>query len=639
MTPGAPAAHPLEASLPLVTPTRARSHAFVATIAIPSLLLAAAGCGGGDAAAPPVPSVLAKTAGDGMTASVASTTTTSPTIQVRDENGRPVRNVIVNFAVSNGGSLAATVDTSDASGIATSGAWTLGTAMGQQTVTATSPQVAGATATFTATAVAGPATQLVFITQPPTASQAGVQFQGPVVELRDAFGNRSASTATVTLSLSSSSGAANLTGTTSVAAVDGRATFGLLSTTSTGVLTMIASAQGVAGQALSSQITIASGTASALVKVSGDVQLGDAGTNVFLPPTVKVTDSFGNAISGAIVTFSVVSGGGSVGGPVTSGADGLATLSGWTLGPAVGDQVVRATMGAVTVDFTATALAANAYHIELRYVNTPTRRQQQAFEAAWQKWRSVITGDIPDGLVPEAISLSPCGSSATVPANTLVDDLIIYIELRNIDGPNNILGSATPCLTRNTGTLLPAVGTMTFDTSDLPSLEALGQLDQVILHEMGHVLGITRSRWAARGLAVGAGSDSSGFSGAAATAAWNALGGAGTRVPVENCVGITQPCGEGTRDSHWRERTFNNELMTGYLNGGIANPLSAVTIASLQDLGYVVNMGAAEAYSLPASVIVGGVAGAVMSQGPRRPIIEGPVAEPRAVVVPVPGSH
>jgi hypothetical protein len=272
-------------------------------------------------------------------------------------------------------------------------------------------------------------------------------------------------------------------------------------------------------------------------------------------------------------------------------------------------------------------------------VNAPTRRQQQAFEAAWLRWRSIITADIPDGLVVDAIPLAQCGSSATVPANTLVDDLIIYIELRNIDGANNILGSATPCLTRSTGTLLPAVGTMTFDTSDLPSLEALGQLDQVILHEMGHVLGFSRTRWAARGLAVGAGSDSSGFSGAAATAAWNALGGTGTRVPVENCVGITQPCGEGTRDSHWRERTFNNELMTGYLNGGIANPLSALTIASLQDLGYVVNMGAAEAYTLPSSVVAGGVAGALMSQGPRRQIVEGPEVTPRAVVVPVPGSH
>jgi hypothetical protein len=310
--------------LPLVTSTRARSHAFVATIAIPALLFAVAGCGGGDASGPPVPSVLAKTAGDGVTAAVASTTTSSPTIQVRDENGRPVRNVMVNFAVSSGGSVAATVDTSDASGIATSGAWRLGPAMGPQTVTATSPQVAGATATFTATAVPAAATRLAFVTQPPATSEAGVPFQGPVVEIQDAFGNRTSSTAVVTLTLASSAGGANLTGTTSVAAVDGRATFGTLTTTTAGVLTLIASAQGIVGQALSSAIAVAPGPASALVKLSGDVQLGEAGTAAFLPPIAKVTDAFGNAIAGVGVTFSVVSGGGSVSGPVTSGADGTA---------------------------------------------------------------------------------------------------------------------------------------------------------------------------------------------------------------------------------------------------------------------------------------------------------------------------
>src|SRR5258708_39129929 len=41
--------------------------------------------------------------------------------------------------------------------------------------------------------------------------------------------------------------------------------------------------------------------------------------------------------------------------------------------------------------------------------------------------------------------------------------------------------------------------------------------------------------------------------------------------------------------SHFRESVFGNEVMTGYLNNG-ANPLSRVTIASLADLGYQVNM-------------------------------------------------
>ena len=38
--------------------------------------------------------------------------------------------------------------------------------------------------------------------------------------------------------------------------------------------------------------------------------------------------------------------------------------------------------------------------------------------------------------------------------------------------------------------------------------------------------------------------------------------------------------------------------MTGWINAG-ANPMSRITIASLRDLGYAVNLNAADAYALP----------------------------------------
>jgi len=63
-------------------------------------------------------------------------------------------------------------------------------------------------------------------------------------------------------------------------------------------------------------------------------------------------------------------------------------------------------------------------------------------------------------------------------------------------------------------------------------------------------------------------------------------------VPVENC------CGSGTRDKHWREAVFETELMTGFLNGVVPNPLSVITTASMGDLGYVVNYAASEPYTV-----------------------------------------
>jgi hypothetical protein len=62
-------------------------------------------------------------------------------------------------------------------------------------------------------------------------------------------------------------------------------------------------------------------------------------------------------------------------------------------------------------------------------------------------------------------------------------------------------------------------------------------------------------------------------------------------VPVENTGGPT------TQDVHWSEAVFENELMTGFINSA-GNPLSRLTVASLQDLGYVVNFDAAEPYPI-----------------------------------------
>ena len=61
----------------------------------------------------------------------------------------------------------------------------------------------------------------------------------------------------------------------------------------------------------------------------------------------------------------------------------------------------------------------------------------------------------------------------------------------SIDGPGLILGQAGPCYFRGSGSFpnLISIGIMTFDTFDLAALSAQGELNDVILHEMGHVLG------------------------------------------------------------------------------------------------------------------------------------------------------
>jgi hypothetical protein len=69
------------------------------------------------------------------------------------------------------------------------------------------------------------------------------------------------------------------------------------------------------------------------------------------------------------------------------------------------------------------------------------------------------------------------------------------------------------------------------------------------------------------------------------------MGGTGT-VPVEAGGGL------GTALSHWRESVFDKEIMTGFLDSS-GNVLSRLSIASMADLGYQVDITTADAYTLP----------------------------------------
>jgi hypothetical protein len=70
----------------------------------------------------------------------------------------------------------------------------------------------------------------------------------------------------------------------------------------------------------------------------------------------------------------------------------------------------------------------------------------------------------------------------------------------------------------------------------------------------------------------------------------------GAKVPVENDDAIFDT---GSLDSHWRESVFGAELMSPAIDLGF-NPLSVVTVESLEDLGYVVDPSGADPYSLAA---------------------------------------
>jgi hypothetical protein len=200
----------------------------------------------------------------------------------------------------------------------------------------------------------------------------------------------------------------------------------------------------------------------------------------------------------------------------------------------------------------------------------------------------VITGGLSD-ITAFTWAADPAGNNCGnlgAYTNQAVDDVLIEATGPAIDGVGKILGQAGPCLIRTAGGLpvgLPLFGVMKFDSADLASLESNGTLQAVILHEMGHVLGIgTLWNSGGRNLLSGGGTANPRFTGNTAYAQYQAGGGSGARPPK---IEVENTGGTGTRDSHWRASVYDPELMVGFLNPN-SSPLSRMTIGSLVDLGY-----------------------------------------------------
>jgi hypothetical protein len=353
----------------------------------------------------------------------------------------------------------------------------------------------------------------------------------------------------------------------------------------------------------------------AMNAAAGSGQSAEAGVAVAESPAVRVVDAGGQPVGGVPVRFQVTRGGGTISAEVVlTGLDGVATAGPWTMGSS-GVNVVEATVDGETLDgepatFVATTTPAAGLDIVVRFIGTATVSQQIAFAEAETRWESVITNDLSDALVSEPAG-GACGPGLPeIPAlNETIDDLLIFAEVKSIDGAGDVLAQAGPCLVRDedgegdidTGDS-PGVGIMIFDEADLELVEQNNVLGTTVLHEMGHVLGIG-VLWDVLGLLADPSQPSNPgadphFTDPATIAAFNAVGGTlyndGEKVPVEN------DGGPGTADVHWRESVFDTELMTGFVNIG-PEPLSRVTVASLQAEGYTVNPNAADSYVLPLS--------------------------------------
>ena len=250
-------------------------------------------------------------------------------------------------------------------------------------------------------------------------------------------------------------------------------------------------------------------------------------------------------------------------------------LRGNSLGSSsINDHIPALVSSGVTVRFD--RFREGDFDIELVFLDPFTESEKREIRHAARRWMSIITEDLPDYVFTQGWS-GECGDrSFRIPSGERIDDLRIYVVSDELVFSGSGWGS--PTLLRET-THLPALGCMAFDGANL----------LLALHEIGHVLGIYGPIWTDLGFLQDPNGDIH-FNGPLAIAAFDDAGGrdyTGKKVPVEKMDG-----------SHWRWPVLEGEIM-GPGGGGA---LSSITVQSLADLGYGVDVTLADAYTLPDAV-------------------------------------
>lgn len=220
----------------------------------------------------------------------------------------------------------------------------------------------------------------------------------------------------------------------------------------------------------------------------------------------------------------------------------------------------------------------SSFNIELIWASDRPGSVDSAFRTAVARWESIIAANINAVYVSGRVAFG------------VIDDLRIYARVAVIDGASGTLAIAGTRYVR-VSSKLPAVSRVTLDEDDVSGLSAT-DLHDLIVHEIAHALGFG-TVWEDLGLLSGSGLDTH-FNGANAIAAFDAAGGSGyarEKVPVD---------GDG---GHWPSSVFGgNEVMIGTLiRGASQRAVSAITVQSMADVGYTVNAGAADGYTLPSS--------------------------------------
>ncbi|MCY4574623.1 MAG: hypothetical protein OXF01_17720, partial [Gemmatimonadetes bacterium] len=234
---------------------------------------------------------------------------------------------------------------------------------------------------------------------------------------------------------------------------------------------------------------------------------------------------------------------------------------------------------------TVVAAVPETFDIDLAFQGSFTDAQVRHIEAARDRWESILAAtELSDITYNREVSCL----GMTEHAGT-VDDHLVLIIASHIDGDGGTLGEAVYCRIRASDDT-PIISGVKLDEDDIAWVTAGGSLEDLVFHEIGHGLGFLGHYWNLKGLRQ-EGTDPH-FTGTLARAAFDAAGGTsytGNKVPAASDL------------NHWREPVFGPEIMTPTMTVGETQPISAITLQAMVDLGYTVDVSLAEDYDLPST--------------------------------------
>jgi adhesin/invasin len=305
------------------------------------------------------------TAGNAQTDSVAATLPTAYTVRVVDTNGNGVAGIPIAWTTTGGGGTITPSDTTDASGYATA-VRVLGTTPGANTASAVVGGLPGSPVAFSATANVGSPSALTVTAgaaQTDTVNQ--IVPIAPQVRVADKFNNPIQNNL-VTFAVTSGGGIVNPA--TAIATLaNGTATvtswqLGTTAGANRDTLTVTATGAGITGNPARIVATSVAGAPTTFAILSGNSQTAVTGTNVATAPVVRLTDAFGNGVSGRTVSFTSSNGGVGSASP-TTGATGQATTT-WTVyvtsGTVQANGTFPDTLSAATTGFTTLRILGSA---------------------------------------------------------------------------------------------------------------------------------------------------------------------------------------------------------------------------------------------------------------------------------------